>query len=222
MKRVIFSMIGLLALATTASAADLPRRYNPVPQRAPAPAYVPISNWTGFYIGINGGGGWGTSTWDSTGSFDVSGAMVGGTIGYNWQHQQWVFGAEGDIDWTNISGSTNAFCTLGCETKNSWLATVRGRVGLSFDRFLPYITGGLAVGNIHASTPGFAGAKDTNIGWTAGGGLEFIIAGNWSAKAEYLYVDLGKFNCGFACGAAASDNVSFNTHLVRGGVNLRF
>ena len=111
----------------------------------------------------------------------------------------------------------------GCKTSNSWLATVRGRIGYSFDRFLPYITGGLAVGNMKASQPGFGGGEDTNAGWTAGGGLEFIIAGNWTAKAEYLYVDLGKFNCGLACGNGANpDNVSFSTHLVRGGVNFRF
>ena len=111
----------------------------------------------------------------------------------------------------------------GCKTSNSWLATVRGRVGYSFDRFLPYITGGLALGNMKASQPGFTGGEDTNAGWTAGGGLEFVIAGNWTAKAEYLYVDLGKFNCGLACGNGANpDNVSFSTHLVRGGVNFRF
>jgi outer membrane immunogenic protein len=106
-------------------------------------------------------------------------------------------------------------------TRNNWLATVRGRVGWSFDRFLPFVTGGLAVGDIRASTAGI-GANDTNVGWTAGGGFEFVIAGNWSAKAEYLYIDLGKFNCGLACGVAPTDNVSFNAHIVRGGVNVRF
>ena len=212
-------MLGVLGLAATANAADLPRRYDPVPQRA----FVPVYNWTGFYIGINGGGAWGDSNWDSVGTFDVSGGMIGGTVGYNWQFSQWVFGLEGDIDWTNINGSSTAACAAGCKTSNSWLATVRGRVGYAFDRFLPYVTGGLAVGNIRASQPGFIGGDDTNAGWTVGGGLEFVIAGNWTAKAEYLYVDLGKFNCGLACGNGINpDNVSFSTHMVRGGVNFRF
>ena len=220
MKSVVFACLGMLGLAATANAADLPRRYDPVPQQR---VFVPVNNWTGFYIGINGGGAWGDSKWDSVGSFDVSGGMIGGTVGYNWQMTQWVFGLEGDVDWTNISGSSTAACVAGCKTSNSWLATVRGRIGYSFDRFLPYITGGLALGNMKASQPGFTGGEDTNAGWTAGGGLEFIIAGNWTAKAEYLYVDLGKFNCGLACGNGANpDNVSFSTHLVRGGVNFRF
>jgi len=219
MKSVVFACLGMLGLAATANAADLPRRYDPVPQRT----FVPVHNWTGFYIGINGGGGWGDSKWDSVGSFDVSGGMIGGTVGYNWQSAQWVFGLEGDLDWTNINGSSTAACVAGCKTSNNWLATVRGRVGYAFDRFLPYITGGLALGNIKASQPGFTGGDDTNAGWTVGGGLEFVIAGNWTAKAEYLYVDLGKFNCGLACGNGINpDNVSFSSHLVRGGVNFRF
>ena len=219
MKRVVFACLGMLGLAATANAADLPRRYDPVPQRT----FVPVYNWTGFYIGINGGGGWGDSKWDSVGSFDVSGGMIGGTVGYNWQSAQWVFGLEGDLDWTNINGSSTAACVAGCKTSNNWLATVRGRVGYAFDRFLPYVTGGLALGNIKASQPGFTGGDDTNAGWTVGGGLEFVIAGNWTAKAEYLYVDLGKFNCGLACGNGINpDNVSFSSHLVRGGVNFRF
>ena len=148
--------------------------------------------------------------------------MVGGTIGYNWQSAQWVFGLEGDINWTNIEGSTNTLCPAGCRTENSWLATARARVGYAVNRVLPYVTGGLAVGDINASTPGFTGAEDTKIGWTVGGGLEFVIAGNWTAKAEYLYVDLGKFNCGLGCGAFVTDNVSFTTHIARGGVNFRF
>ena len=81
MKRVVFACLGMLGLAATANAADLPRRYDPVPQRA----FVPVYNWTGFYIGINGGGAWGDSKWDSVGTFDVSGGMIGGTVGYNWQ-----------------------------------------------------------------------------------------------------------------------------------------
>jgi outer membrane immunogenic protein len=219
MRRVVFACLGLLGLAATADAADLPRRFDSVPQRAFAPVY----NWTGFYIGINGGGAWGDSRWDSVGTFDVSGAMIGGTVGYNWQVQQFVFGLEGDLDWTNIDGTSTAACVAGCRTSNSWLATVRGRIGYAFDRFLPYITGGLAAGNIEAGQPGFVGGKDTNAGWTVGGGLEFVIAGRWTAKAEYLYVDLGSFNCGFACGNGINpDNVSFKTHLVRGGVNFRF
>jgi outer membrane immunogenic protein len=86
---------------------------------------------------------------------------------------------------------------------------------------MPFITGGAAFGDIKTSTPGFAGATQTNVGWTVGAGLEFAIAQNWTAKAEYLYVDLGRFNCAAGCGAA-SDNVSFNTSLVRGGINYRF
>ena len=100
MKRVVFACLAALGLAATANAADLPRRYDPVPQRA----FVPVYNWTGFYIGINGGGAWGDSKWDSVGTFDVSGAMIGGTVGYNWQFSQWVFGLEGDVDATWIDG----------------------------------------------------------------------------------------------------------------------
>ena len=221
MKKILLALAALatVGVASPALGADLGGRYYKQP-----PAYAaPIYNWTGFYIGINGGGAWGDSKWDSVGSFDVSGGMVGGTVGYNWQVTQWVFGLEGDVDWANINGSTTAACAFGCKTQNNWLATVRGRVGYAFDRFLPYITGGLALGNIKASQPGFAGADDTNAGWAVGGGLEFVIAGNWTAKAEYLYVDLGKFNCGLGCGNGFnSDNVSFNAHVARGGVNYRF
>jgi outer membrane immunogenic protein len=133
-----------------------------------------------------------------------------------------VLGLEGDIDWTNIKGHTFAFCAPGCETSNSWLATVRGRVGYTFDRFMPYVTGGLAIGDIRAHTPGYVGQDDTNFGWTVGTGLEIGLFGTWTAKAEYLYVDLGDINCGFGCGLLASDHASFSTHILRGGLNFRF
>ena len=139
-----------------------------------APAFVPGYTWTGFYAGINGGYGWGSSDWNGfLSDTDVSGGLVGLTAGYNWQTGALVFGLEGDIDWSNIRGSfASATCPIGCETKNNWLGTVRGRIGYAFDRVMPYVTGGLAVGDIKASRAGFVGASDTNAGWTIGGGVE--------------------------------------------------
>jgi outer membrane immunogenic protein len=218
---MFLALVGLAALTGTAAAADLPPRMAPAPYYK-APAEVQVYNWTGFYIGINGGGGFGRSQWDSTGSFNTSGGLVGGTVGYNYQIGQAVIGVEGDIDWADINGTTNTACPFGCKTTDNWLSTVRGRLGYAADRFMPFITGGAAFGDIRASTPGFAGASNTEAGWTVGAGLEFAIAGNWTAKAEYLYVNLGKFNCGISCGALATDNVSFTTNIVRAGVNYRF
>jgi outer membrane immunogenic protein len=218
MKRLFVAGAALLALASTAAAADLPA---PQPYYQ-APAFLPPPfTWSGFYLGVNGGGAFGTSTWDTAGSINTSGGFVGGTIGYNYQINHFVIGAEGDVDWAGISGSTTtAACPAGCKTGDSWLATARGRVGYAADRFLPYVTGGAAFGNINATTAGLT-TSTTNAGWTVGAGLEFAITPNWSAKAEYLYVNLGKFNCGLNCGAA-TDNVSFNANLVRGGINYRF
>src|SRR5580704_14346196 len=221
MKRLCLALIGVMAFAGAAAAADLARP-EPVPYYPKAPVFVPPYSWTGFYVSINGGGGFGTSSWDSTGSRNISGGLVGGTVGYNYQFGQAVIGVEGDMNWADINGSTTNACPAGCKTSDSWLATVRGRLGYAADRFMPYVTGGAAFGYIKASTPGFAGANSDRAGWTLGAGLEFAVAQNWSVKAEYLYVDLGKFNCGISCGAAVTDNVSFTTNLVRAGVNYHF
>src|ERR1700745_587048 len=105
MKRVVFAFVALAATTATAAAADLARRAPYYP--APAAVYAPVFNWAGFYIGINGGGGFGSSTWDSTGSRDVSGGVIGGTAGYNFQFGQVVVGIEGDVDWSGINGTTN-------------------------------------------------------------------------------------------------------------------
>jgi outer membrane immunogenic protein len=102
------------------------------------------------------------------------------------------------------------------------MSTVRGRVGYSFDRVMPYVTGGLAVGDINAAVPGLTGGSSTNAGWTVGGGVEVALPGNWSAKAEYLHVDLGRFNCGAGCGVAPTDNVSEQENVFRAGVNYHF
>jgi outer membrane immunogenic protein len=227
MKRKIFAGLGILAcgtlacgaLAGAAQAADM--RYPQQPY-VKAPIYNSAFSWTGFYLGLNGGGGWGRSNWDRVGNLDLTGGVIGGTAGFNWQTGQVVLGIEGDADWSGIGGTTITACPTGCGTRNDWLVTARGRLGYSFDRFLPYITGGLAAGDIKATTPGFAGASQTNLGWTVGVGVEVAIVANWSAKAEYLHVDLGNFNCGLSCGLVTPDNVSFSANLLRGGVNFRF
>jgi outer membrane immunogenic protein len=221
MKRVILACVGVLALSGAAAAADLPPAPAPVPYYK-APAYMPAYNWSGFYIGLNGGGGWGHSDWTTATGINTSGGLVGGTIGYNYQINQAVLGIEGDIDWADINGTANSGCpTSGCQTSDNWLSTVRGRLGYAGDRFMPYVTGGLAAGDIKATGAGLPGVDDDKAGWTAGGGIEFAIAGHWTAKAEYLYVDLGKVSCGISCGAA-TENVSWHSNIGRLGINYRF
>jgi outer membrane immunogenic protein len=217
MKKLLLASVGVLALGVaSASAADIVRARRAPP---PAPIITPVFNWTGFYAGINGGSGWGGGTSFSTpfpsSSFDTSGGLVGGTLGYNYQMNQIVFGVEGDIDASWIKGS--GICGgLSCQTKNSWLGTVRGRVGYAFDRFMPYVTGGLAVGDIQNTITPIGSATETKAGWTVGGGLEANLYGPWSAKVEYLYVDLGS-------GApVAGSSADFKTNIIRAGLNYHF
>jgi outer membrane immunogenic protein len=225
MRRVLLvtTAFGILAATAAAMAADLPYR-NQMPVKAPA--YAPVFNWTGFYIGVNGGGAFGTSTYNFAGlastGFDTSGGLIGGTIGFNYQMGSVVFGVEGDGDWSSISG--NSLCLGGlftCQTKNDWLATVRGRVGYAFDRVLPYVTGGAAFGDIKVGVPAQT-IDTTNTGWTLGGGIEYAFMPNWSAKFEYLYVDLGNVGCGLACAGIVPTKVDFTTNVVRAGLNYRF
>jgi outer membrane immunogenic protein len=216
---------GVLFAAQCAGAADL--SVAPLYTKAPPAPTAPAYNWSGFYLGVNGGGGWGHSNWDTSATrVGTSGGLAGGTAGYNYQfNNNVVLGVEGDIDWAHINGTnTSAGCVAGCTTGDTWLSTVRGRLGYAFGGIMPYVTGGLAVGDIKASTPGFPGASATNTGWTAGGGVEFALPGtsNWTAKAEYLHVDLGRFNCGVNCNGTPTDNVSAHNDIVRAGVNYRF
>ena len=219
MRRVLLTTVALIASATvTAVAADLPRA-----MPAKAPAYVPVAayNWTGFYVGINGGYAWGSSRWGGfAGNADPSGGMVGGTVGYNRHLGGWVLGLEGDIDWANFSDSA-ACAGLNCQTKTNWFGTARGRIGYAFDRFMPYFTGGAAFGDIEARRTGFVGASDTNVGWTLGAGIEGAIADRWTAKVEYLYADLGDISCSAAaCGVATT--VDHRLNVLRAGLNYRF
>jgi outer membrane immunogenic protein len=211
-----------VAMATPSLAADIVR------PAYKAPAYIaPAFTWTGFYVGINGGYGWGTSNWTSgvtTGSPKPKGGLIGGTIGYNLQTGVWVWGLEGDFDASFIDGTaigTGACAGVGCETKNTWLATGRGRLGYAFDRFLPFVTGGAAFGTIKMTPASGLSETDTKIGWTAGAGLEYAFTGSLSTKIEYLYADLGKTTCEAATCGVATD-VSYKTNIVRAGINYRF
>jgi len=208
MTRYLF--VGALALATLgpAIAADLPQPMPPPPPQAPA-AYIPMTasvyNWGGVYLGVNGGYGFGSNSWTAgalssgslltTGNFNVSGALVGSTLGVNIQADAFVFGVEGDFDGSWIKGSTNGCIPpAACDTQNNWLATARGRLGYAVDRALIYGTIGGAFGNIQANTAGTTFQQAAKPGWTAGGGVEAAFADNWTARAEYLFVDLQDAN----------------------------
>jgi outer membrane immunogenic protein len=201
--------------------------------KAPAPVVNPPVNWTGFYVGGNAGGAWATTS-DSnaffsatTGNFHISGAVGGGQVGYNWQPSQWVFGIESDIDGSSVKGSTSAgLCTgVVCTIENTWVGTTRARIGYATGDWLPYVTGGVAYGNVHIQdSAGAVHAGTDRTGWTGGGGIEYALNRNWSVKAEYLYIDLGSGGvpCTVAAGSCGISTQNFTESVVRGGINYHF
>jgi outer membrane immunogenic protein len=226
MKRVLIAAVAALGAVAQAAAADLPQPALP-PAQAPV-AYIPVApvyNWGGVYYGINGGYGIGKSEWSSTGgstgNFKTDGFAVGATIGANYQVDALVFGIEADLDWMGLDGTSNV-CTPGkCETKDTYLATFRGRIGYAFDRILFYATAGGAYGNIEANGPtGFV--STSKAGWTAGAGVEAALSENWTARLEYLFVDLQNatpFNAGVP---AVPVTVKFDADLIRLGIDYKF
>jgi outer membrane immunogenic protein len=197
-------------------------------------------NWTGIYLGLNAGYSFGGSAWTdsvtggASGNFGTSGFVFGGTLGANYQVGSLVFGVEGDGDWADASGygtfTASALCSGGCLTSNTWLSTVRGRAGYAFDRFFAYGTAGAAFGDIRANYSNDPTSGVTKTGWTAGAGVEIALDRHWSAKGEYLFVDLGNGSCSTDCaivnvgGPPTIPNVAvkFDESIVRGGVNYRF
>lgn len=159
--------------------------------QTPPPTY----NWSGLYIGINGGGGWGherlTSNAGNHYSYSIDGGLIGGTVGFNLQSGFWVAGLEGDVDWSNINGS-GACAAQTCDTDVDWLGTARVRLGAAMGNFVVFGTGGLSFGGVGGtvSAPGGADTQ-THVGWTAGAGVEAGVFDRFSVKAEWLYVDLG-------------------------------
>jgi outer membrane immunogenic protein len=145
-----------------------------------------------------------------------------------------VFGVEGDGDWANASGfgtfTSTSLCAGGCLTGNTWLGTVRGRLGYAFDRYLVYATAGAAFGDIRANFSNGPISRSTETGWTVGAGIEVALGWNWSAKAEYLFVDLADGSCTTACAIANANGpafipnvaVKFDESIVRAGVSYKF
>lgn len=227
MKKYLLSGVAALGLlaAGAASAADLPSRKGPVE----APIYAPMFTWTGFYVGANAGYAWGQI--DSTGlgvlNFnDPDGFTGGGQIGYNYQMGQFVLGLEADFQGADLKASVFApgAGIISASNEINWWGTVRARAGYAFDRFLPYVTGGFAYGNVKNSltTPvGVFSNDNTQYGWTIGGGLEYAFTNNLTAKIEYLYVDLDKESVTVP-GGVFNANVETKFSVVRAGLNYKF
>lgn len=221
----ILSAIAATALAATAfttvaSAADMPAR-----MATKAPVYAPMFNWTGFYLGVNAGGGWSTA---SSNFGDASGFVGGGQIGYNWQGvgSPLVLGLEADFQGTSLKNSATVTTILGPttgEAKIPAFGTVRGRIGYAFDRAMIYATGGWAYTKTEASVtaPGFA-ASDSKwgSGYALGGGAEWAFMGPWSLKAEYLYVRAKSVDLTLAGVPVSTGDYHYN--VVRAGLNYRF
>ena len=181
MKRLLLASVACLAFAGPSIAADLAR---PAPVYIPPPVVVPVFTWTGCYVGGNVGGIWAKNDWNDTvfgdfGTNTASGALGGLQAGCNYQVGGWVFGLQGDYDWTNANtNNVNViFPGLSDQTHINSLASVTGRVGYAFDRFLGYVKGGGAWEKSNVAFQ-FAGSSvatvsTTQNGWTAGIGGEY-------------------------------------------------
>jgi outer membrane immunogenic protein len=206
--KICAAAAAVLGLATaSASAADMgPGPYYSAP--AYAPATIRSYSWMGPYLGINVGHQWGTVTNNPTKPSGFTGGIQGG---YNWQTGQFVFGGETDLQ---MSAADDTFAPW--KFSNPWFGTTRGRAGVALNNILIYGTGGIAYGGLRAENAGVTEAR-TLYGWAAGIGLEVGLTPNWSAKAEYLYVDLNDRGYNLT----GTQN-GFESNLLRFGVNYRF
>ncbi len=206
MKRFVWGAVVLAVSGTvSARAADLSYGgHGPYTVNQPLNA----SSWAGPYLGGTLGYEWGTVDRNPA---KPRGFVGGATAGYNWQNGPWVFGVEGDIE---VTGADDTFAPW--KFSNPWFGTVRGRAGYSVSNVLFYGTAGLAFGGLRGETFG-ASETHTNAGWTAGVGAEVGFAPHWSAKIEYLYVDLA--DSPFAITGVSN---GFRSSVVRAGVNYHF
>ncbi|MCP4621424.1 MAG: porin family protein [Bradyrhizobium sp.] len=240
MKKLSVAVLGLavLGFASSASAADMAAR----PYKAPPPVVAPIYNWTGFYIGANGGWGSSHSCWDFVtlgaavrdGCRDATGGLVGGQIGYRWQAGQWVFGLEGQGDWADLSASRVSFLNpaFSTRTRVNGIGLFTGQIGYAWDAALFYVKGGGAVtGNNYSilTTLGglnVASADATRWGGAIGVGFEYGFAPNWSVGVEYDHLFMGNANNSFSVVnpivAGALNRVNQDVDMVTLRLNWRF
>ena len=205
MKRMARAAALTAAMAGGAAwAADLPSS-----PYYPAPAPMGSYSWTGPYLGANLGYEWGSVSNNPTRPSGAAGGIQGG---YIWQSGRFVFGGEGDLQFSNAN---DLFAPW--KFSNPWFGTVRARAGVAINNFLLYGTAGFAFGEVTAETVGLLSESHVNVGWTVGAGVEVGLAGNWSAKAEYLYIDLASNNFGLT-----GTTNGLSTSLLRLGVNYHF
>jgi outer membrane immunogenic protein len=241
MRKLLAGSIAIVVLmGGPALAADMPVK-TPVPKEPPFVVY----NWTGFYVGIQGGSGWSSGVVQtdarpfSSGSYQPNGGLIGGTLGFNVQLDHVVLGLEADGSGSWIKGDTIGTDPISgncggavprCFSNLQSLETFRARAGVAMDNVLPYVTGGLAVGSLHgqegdiAANGAFGAGTTTVAGWTAGLGVEAMFNRYWSAKVEYLYVNFGNhaiFNDNVA-GVILPENLKYTVNVLRVGVNYRF
>jgi outer membrane immunogenic protein len=240
-KPAMLAATGLVLLSTAgADAADLSA------YRAPLPAATAYS-WTGLYVGANVGYGWGTSRYEadfvglgSTSQSEAMDGFIGGVqSGYNYQMGAWVLGFESDIQFSAQKGGSTfpgAFggAAITTDEKLLWFGTSRTRLGfLATPAILVYGTAGVAYGQVKdeatvdAPGPGVFTASFTDVkaGWTAGAGIETAFGGGWSAKLEYLYMDLGETEHTFgtiALGTVRTETRSTTDNILRLGMNYRW
>jgi outer membrane immunogenic protein len=244
MKRLFLATTAFVVLAAaSAGAADM----SVGPAYAPPPAPFPVYSWTGIYWGGNVGYSWGQSRNDRTlvgfgvtasEKQDVDGAIGGIQTGYNYQFGAWVLGLETDIQASGQKGGSTFLAgpaTFTTDHKLQWFGTTRPRLGvLATPNLLLYGTAGVAYGQVKDTyTAGIAGlgtiatasVDDVKAGWTAGAGIEGAFGGGWSAKVEYLYVDLGKLQQTVTLplvGVTATFNSRLTDNIVRVGLNYKW
>ena len=212
MSRIAFAAALMSAgLTASAQAADIPYgSRGPYTVNQPLNAY----SWAGPYLGGNIGYAWGSVDNNPAKPSGFTGGVQGG---YNWQSGPWVYGLEADLQ---ASGANDTFAPW--KFSNPWFGTVRGRAGYAFSNILVYGTAGLAFGELRGETFGLS-ESHANAGWTAGVGAEFgfgqagFSRGGWSAKVEYLYVDLANTNFTIT---GVPNGYRFGT--LRAGINYRF
>ena len=231
-KNLLLAAVSLVALSATAPAlaADLAAR-----PYTKAPAMIAtVYDWSGFYIGINGGGASAHTTWDQTaalvggeGSHNATGGTVGGQVGYRWQSAQWVFGLEGQGNWADFSGdNTSALFATRNRTKIDAFGLITGQVGYAWNNVLVYVKGGAAVVSNKYEISSTAGAllsssSDSRWGGTVGAGLEYGFAPNWSVGVEYNHIFLSDKDVTFA-GFAGSERIRQDVDMGLVRLNYKF